>query len=503
MHSVSRIAAEALLLDHEPEQGGTGKDRARKAGRRGFNAIFAFVARSLQQLSTFIITILAAGFMLPAEYGIYSLAVVFITLIQTLTFTGYYQFVITSRADDRLVLGTAFWLITGLSVLGSLMLIALAGPIARVYGAPELQPVLIWMAAVQPISSAGAWSSAVLLRRGRMRLHFGIMFLQNMAALIGGVALLWLWQSLYALVAFRYVRVLSGALLYGLFMSDRPGFVYDRALARQATAFSGGLYGTRFLNFLSRYGADLLLGLMFTTAEAGLYRFGNRVATGATDVVAQPMQSFALTQFGAANRKERDFAPLLARFVGTTLIVIGGVAATVAVLVGRVSASFFDPAYTGALLVTYALAIRAILQTGTMLAEPVLAARHKTGVLMRYNLLWTVVTVVSVFAVAPFGLEALAWSQAAVALMATVAAMLLMRRFGVDTRPAWRAFAVATGLIAGYAAVLWAAWDLLSPAIVNPYAAIGAGLFVALLLGLATMALGNRLRVFSLGVFSG
>lgn len=49
-----------------------GKD-LRKSGKRGLLAVFAFTARSLQQASTLVITLLAAHFLLPAEYGIYSL----------------------------------------------------------------------------------------------------------------------------------------------------------------------------------------------------------------------------------------------------------------------------------------------------------------------------------------------------------------------------------------------------------------------------------------------
>lgn len=476
----------------------------RKAGQRGFDAIFAFIARSLQQIATFIITILAAGFLLPAEYGIYTLAVVFITLIQTLTYTGFYQFIITSKKDDAAILATSFWMITGLSLLASLVLALCARPIAWMYDAPELEPVIYYMAAIQPVSSAGAWSSAVLLRRQRVRLHFGIMFLQNIASLIGGVALLWWWQSLYALVAFRYIRVLSGTFLYTAFMPERPALTFDRVLAQEATAFSGGLYGSRLLGFLARYGADLILGLMFSTAESGLYRFGNRVATGATDIVAQPMRSFALTQFGAANRADQDLAPVLERFAGTTMLLIGGVAVVIAVFAQDVVANFFNPAYGAAIVVTYALAARAFAAIGAELLEPVLSARHRTGVLMTYNLIWTMLTVGAVFAAAPFGLEALAWVQAGVALASTLAALVVIRRQGQTAiKGALRVMAISVALVASYAVVLWFAWGWLRPVIAHPGLALTAGLAMAAVLGLAMLAAGYKLRVFFLRAFSG
>ncbi|MBY6005206.1 oligosaccharide flippase family protein [Salipiger bermudensis] len=482
-------------------------EKSRKLGngraRRGGMAIFAFVARSLQQIATFVITLLAARFLLPAEYGVYSLAIVFITLIQTLTYTGFYHFVVTSKQEDDVVLSTSFWMITGLATIAAGALALAAWPIAWAFDAPDLGPVLLLLAAVQPVAGAGAWFSAALLRRGAVNLHFTIMFVQNLAALVGGAVLLGLWQSLYALVAFRYLRVLTGAVLYLVLARDRPSRIFDREMARKATGFSGGLYGARFLNFLSRYAGDLLLGLMFSTAEAGLYRFGNRVAGGAVDVILQPMRSFALTQFGAAGRKGKDLAHPLERFTGTIVVLTGGVASVVVVFAPAVVADFFNPAYLAAIGVTYAMALRSVLSIGNLLLEPALAAKDRTGRVMMFNLVWTVLTILAVFVFSSFGLAALAWSQAAVMGMTTVSAFWLLRREGIRVGRAVRALGVSLGLVVLYAAALNELWLLLQAAIESDVLALCLGLGVATLLGCVALVLAWKLKVFTLGAFSG
>ena len=480
-----------------------GKAGGRLAGRSGM-AAFAFVARSLQQVSTFVVTLLAASFLLPAEYGIYALAIVFVTFIQTMTYTGFYHFIVTSKHDDAAVLSTSFWLIVGLATAATVIFCALAYPISWLFAAPELAPILILLTIIQPLAGAGAWSSAALLRRQAVNLHFVIMFVQNALALVGGVLLIWYWQSLYALVAVRYVRVLSGTLLYATLGRDRPSFRFDRALVPEAAVFSGNLYGSRLLNFLSRYAADLLLGLMFTPAAAGLYRFGNRVATGATDIVTQPMQSFALTQMGAAGRKGKDLTPVLGRFIGTTTILTGGVAATVIVMAPSVVQQFFKPDYMAALVVTYALAIRSVLGLGALLLEPVMAATGQTGLILRYNFAWTVVFVAVAFAASPFGLEALAWSQAAATGLSTLTAGILVQRHArVPAREQLRSFAVASALVVAYGAALHFGWTYIGEAVADRFLALGLGLSAALLLGLMTIAAGWRVKVWSLSVFSG
>lgn len=490
------------MPENEPKiHAGKGTGRARRSGQ----ALFAFVARSLQQISTFVITLLAARFLLPAEYGVYSLGIVFITLIQTLTYTGFYHFIVTSKEDDETVLSTSFWMITGLATVAAGVLALAALPISWAFKAPELFPVLLLLAAAQPVAGAGAWFSAALLRRQAVNLHFSIMFAQNFIALVGGAVLLWLWQSLYALVAFRYLRVLSGAALYLVLSSDRPGLLFDKALARRATGFSGGLYGARFLNFLSRYAGDLLLGLMFTTAEAGLYRFGSRVAGGAVDIVAQPMRSFALTQFGNAARKERALDAPLARFVGAVTLLTGIVAAVIIIFSKEVVADFFNPAYVAGIAVTYAMAVRAVGSVGSLVLEPALAAANDTRSVMTFNLIWAVLTVIGVFLAAPFGLEFLAWSQAAIMLASTASALaMLKRKAGIDITPAIRALCVATLLVLCYGVLVWQSWAVIAPLTgLAGVPGIIAGLVWAGILTLPTFVAGWKLGVFTLGVFSG
>jgi O-antigen/teichoic acid export membrane protein len=474
-------------------------------GRRGGAALFAFVARSLQQVSTLVMTFLAARFLPPSDYGVYSLGIVFIVLIQTLTYTGFYQFILNSGEDDETVLSTCFWLISGL-VTGAAVLLALAAfPLGWLFGADRLGAVLVLLALIQPLASIGAWSSAALLRRKAVVLNFTVMFIQNLVTLVGGALLLWFWHSLFALVAVRYLRVVAGAALYAILGRDWPKWLFDRELAVRATGFSAGLYGSRLLGFLSRYAGDLLLGLFYSAAAVGLYRFGNRVATGATDILAQPMSNFAATQFGAASRSGSGLEQVLVRFSGTVALLTGMVGAVVIVFAHDVIAICFHPSYLAALVVTYAMALRGIAGAGQSLVEPAFAALGRTSWVLMFNVLTGIVSVAAIAVSTPFGLEALAWGQALVVLVMTgVAFHLLHRRGGIDVAPAVRCFAGACALALAYGlALALLRFHLLAKLPLTAIELLGLGLSSAAVLALLFLALAARLRIFRLAAFSG
>lgn len=475
------------------------------AGRRGAVAAFAFSARSLQQVSTLAITLLAARYLAPADYGIYSLGVVFVILVQTLTFTGFYQFILTAREDDAGVLSTCFWLILGTVSAASAAMALGASAVEQALHAPRLASVLVLFALVQPLASVGAWSSAALLRRGAVTLNTAIVFTQNLVALVGGAALLWAWQSLYALVAFRYLRVVTGAGLYALFARDRPALAFSPALARRALAFSGGLYGARGLDFLARYGADLMLGMLHSPAAVGLYRFGNRVATGATDTLAQPMAIFAATQFGAAARNDQPLDAVLARFAGSIALLCGLVGATIIVVADIAVPLLFDPAYTAALAVTYAMAIRGAAGLGQVLIEPAFAAAGRTGWVMMFNFASAAMAILALLATAPWGLAALAWGQVLVVLTSSAGAFALLGwRAGIAVGPAVRNYGGALAIAGLYGLALWIVRHVvIAPLHAPPVLALLAVLGVATCVSCLALIGANRLGILRFDAFAG
>ncbi|MFK4874486.1 oligosaccharide flippase family protein [Novosphingobium sp. ZW T3_23] len=477
----------------------------RQFRQRGGLALFAFTARALEQAATLVMTLLAARFLMPAEFGVFTLANVFVILVQTLTYTGVFQFILAAKGDEDKIVSTGFWLIVLLVGTASLVLAAAAYPLQWLFSTPDLGLVLVLLALAQPAAALVAWSSATLLRRREVARNFRFVFLENLVALVSGALLLWYWHSLYALVAARYARIAFGAALFMLGGRTWPNPGFNVALARKAAVFSSNLYGSRFLAFLSRYSGDVLLGLFHSTADVGLYRFGNRVATGATDILSQPMSNFASTQFGSAARQEQDLAPVLARLSGTIALLTGMVGAVIIVFGEPVVSALFQPSYLAAMVVTYAMGLRGVAGVGQMLVEPVFAALDRTSWVMAYNFITAIASIAAIVAAAPFGIEVLAWSQAGVVFLSTLWAFHLIRwKGGVRVGEAVRNFILACllTLIFGLALLAVKHSDLTAIA-----SSVGMTLAIYLsasaVLALAVLFLGARWRVFSLDAFSG
>ncbi|PDT50409.1 oligosaccharide flippase family protein [Sinorhizobium fredii] len=477
--------------------------RLRRFGRTAiFTAAVAFLGRTSQQVFAVALVLIAAAFLTPAEYGVYSLATALAILLQTFTYAGFYHFIV--RQDDPLgtLLDTCFWCMMAVALLGAGALFG-AGPfLSSAFDAPSFFTALSILALDQVLGTPIAWISAVMLRRQQLRPLYAIMLVQNVLSFAAGLIFLLYWHSVAALLAYRVTKTGLGLILYFSHTRICPGLKFSPTLALSAFRYASGLYGSRIMHFLSRYSGDLLLGLMFSTAEAGLFRFGNRVVTGITDVISQPIKSFALTQFGDAQRRDGDFAAIYARFASTTLMLLGITCIAIALLVGPAVHAFLAPHYFEAIGVTRAICVATAATIGGMFLEPILSARGKTA---SYFLLTTASAAIAIAAIAlaaPVGLLAVAWSQSVVTMMSGVLGMTFIARYmpaplSVLVKPLAGTipYLVAFGL--GAFAIDGAARWAISA---GPYEVVVAAALMGLLAG-SLLWLGSRAGVVSMEVF--
>lgn len=471
--------------------------------RKLTTAGFSFSARGLEPATTFILTILAARFIQLSEYGVYTLSAIFVTFVQALSYSGYYQFVVTQKGDEKPLLDTLFWLIMGLSTLSGVVLWLAAPGIAALFGAPEMEAILKLFSYVQPFSGVGVWCSAVLMRRQQFTTNYAVIFAANLAALVGGVVLLIYWQSIYALVAYRYIRIVSAMLLYLPLTGVWPGFAFRRGLAVYATRYAGGLYGTRTMYFMARYGADIVLGLMFTTAEAGLYRFGDRLASGALDILQQPLVTIALAKFGLAGRKNRPFQPVYIEFSVTMTTLVGIGAVTIAIFAAPVLEIAFQPAYLAGAAVATALAMRSVLQSCSMLVEPALAAQGRISRAIVFACIVSIAQVGTAVAVSPFGLATLAWSQAAASLLVSLWGLVyVLRPTGISLGGVAPALLRSAAVVGLYAIAAFLVWQLFEATFGAGLLAVSGAVVVCGLFALGALVLATWARALHLSVFA-
>ena len=224
-----------------------------------------------RQLLRIIVAVILARLLSPHDYGIAGMVIVFSAL--ALIFSDLALGAALVQRDelteeDR---STAFWTSLGAGVFFSVAGILLAGPIADLYGEPQVRWLFVALSFTFVLTSVGTTQAALLsrdldFRRLELRLMGG--------ALVGAVVGIVLAVRGYGPWAIIGQQVAAAVVSTGLiwFSSPwRPRFVFSRSSLNDLGQFGANVFSSRILFYVNRNADNMLVGRYLGAASLGAY----------------------------------------------------------------------------------------------------------------------------------------------------------------------------------------------------------------------------------------
>ena len=408
-----------------------------------------------QQIGSLVIALATATVLSVQSYGVYALAIVFIEAGILLIYTGFHHYITSGKERADRLLPTMFTVMTGISTCFGVGLFLAAPTLASAFDTQTLAPVLMGLAVLQPGAAVIGWCSAVMLRENQAQTYFRCLLVSNVISVLIGVVCLIVFQSVFALVAYRVLRVALGLVLFLRCVPVMPSFGFDTAVALKAARFAKGLIGARALSYISNFGADILLAAMFSTAESGLFRLAVRMASAAVELVGLPIKTLAQMRFAKAARNGRGMQTEFNTLFLILLFYGGGVAMTVEIFSEPAIRQFFEPEYIVAAALAGPLAFRAVLVTISDLLDPVCAGLGNTDISLYFGVISAILALIALSIGAPFGLGTLVASLLIASAISTLIAIHFLFRFAnINVRSLGKAVAYVLVLLGGYTGCL-------------------------------------------------
>src|SRR5262245_61769826 len=221
------------------------------------------------QLAT---TIVLARLLTPRDYGLAAMVLIFRRIV-----TLFSDFALTPALVQRPVLtdkdrSTAFWTTIALGTVSTIVGVAVSGPIASLYGQPEVEPLFIAFSFSFLLVSLGATQAALLTRD----LEFRSLEIRNIIGSIVGsilaVVLAILGFGPWAIVSLPLATFGTSTILLWLFSAWRPSLAFSGESARGLLRFSSNVLGTQMLTYLTSNLDNFLVGRVLGPASLGAYR---------------------------------------------------------------------------------------------------------------------------------------------------------------------------------------------------------------------------------------
>jgi O-antigen/teichoic acid export membrane protein len=274
------------------------------------------------ELTRLLVFIILARLLDPRDFGLVSLALIFIGMTQVVADQGMADALVQRKILEPAHYDSAFWMNVAVGVMLAAIIAGLAIPISDLLDEPRLAPVLAVLALSIPISSLNLVQRALITRELGFR-SLAIRTLVSVAAgAVLGVSLAFLGFGVWSLVAQQLAISAVGVLVLWRVSDWRPRAAFSYQHFKDLFGFGSNVVGFRLLNYFNRTSDQLFIGSYLGAASLGFYTVGYRmlrllfqVTSSLIDRVAFPLYSRLQgnpQRLVRAHYKSTSFAALIA-----------------------------------------------------------------------------------------------------------------------------------------------------------------------------------------------
>ena len=421
------------------------------------SGLWSFAEVSSRHWINLIVMIVLARLLGPAAFGIVAIASAYIITTDLIVRGGLPEYVIKNETIDDQTCATIFWANTAVSLVVIAVTWGIAEPMAWLFEAPDLAAVLQALSLVLFVRAIGATHEARLVRAFGFKV---LAFRTLVASVVGGVVGVTMALAgfgIWSLVGERLGNHLSRTVLVWLATRWRPPFEFSLVVFRQVWRFGRSLTVSRLLASFDNQGQDFVIGGILGPQGVAYYRVAMYLLTAIIQVTIVPLTRVALPGFARLQGEPSRLADAYLKSAHIAALAALPLFFGGAVVAPDIVTLVFGRQWAPSAWVLQILCLAAPLHVLLYFYEPALIGVGRTQDLLRARIVQTAAGLGSAAVAAPFGVNWVAFGNAA--RMFAVGAYvlgLLQRVIGVPARrllldecgPLAAALAMAIGVLA-------------------------------------------------------
>lgn len=225
---------------------------------------------------TFLVGLVLARLLTPAEFGMIGMLTIFIAVSESFINSGFSNALIRKNDATETDYSTVFYFNLAAGALFFLILFFSAPYVGIFFKEPQLVPLLRILAIGLIISSLTIIQRTILTKRINFKLQTRISVISNIMSGIVGITMAYKGFGVWSLVA----QTLSKQTLYSLFLwlwnRWRPTLVFSIESFKELFAFGSRLLASGLIDTLYRNIYYLIIGKFFSAQELGYYTRANQ-----------------------------------------------------------------------------------------------------------------------------------------------------------------------------------------------------------------------------------
>jgi len=268
---------------------------------------WTFLERISAQLVSTIVGIILARALMPEEYGIISIVMIFIDFCNVFVTSGFGTAVIQKQNADKKDFNTAFVMSFGVSVLLYIVLFVSAPYIASFYEMSILENVLRVLGIRLLFTSINNVQQSFIQRDLQFRKLFFATIAGTVLSCVAGVAMAYSGFGVWALVTQYLLNVIIGTIALSFVCGWHPGLELSKESAKLIFSFGGKVLATNIVFTINAKFRSFATGKFFGAEALAFYDQGQKYPTLLVSNINASIQKVLLPVY---SRKQDDIVDL-------------------------------------------------------------------------------------------------------------------------------------------------------------------------------------------------
>jgi teichuronic acid exporter len=223
------------------------------------------------QVRTFIVSTILARLLMPEDFGLLGMAMVFASLTDSFVDFGFGNAVIQKQEVNKLQLSTVFWINMLMAlVLGVIMYFS--APLVAVYfEMPKLEPITKLMSLTFLIKGLSTLQNALYKKELDFKTPFKVNLFAGIASGILGIVLAFNGFGVYSLIYSQITGWVITTILIWYFSKWKPSFLFDLSEVKELWSFGYKYSLSIFIDSIFLRLDTIVIGKLFNAATLGLF----------------------------------------------------------------------------------------------------------------------------------------------------------------------------------------------------------------------------------------
>ena len=386
--------------------------------KAALSLVWTFTQQFGNQLIGFVVSLVLARILLPAEFGLVGMIAVVVAVGNALLDGGLTKSLIRDTGCDELDYSTVFFFNVGAGFLVYALIFISAPFIADFYE----QPILTNIIRIYCITIVITSFSAVQLARLTKRMDFKTQAVIAIpAAVMGGIVGIWMAYSGYGVWSLVWsgitTAVVSTSQMW--WYSDwKPKLVFNRTRFSKHLNYGYKLTLSDLLNRIFNNIFLIVIGKYFSAAQVGFYTRAETMKQLPVTNISRALDKVTFPLFVSIQDDEVRLKRVYKKLMLMVVFVVTPVLIFLAVLAEPVFVFLFTEKWLPAVPFFQILCITGILFPLHAYNLTILNVKGRSDLFLRLEVIKKVIIVVAIIIAIPFGIMALLYGQVVISLVA-------------------------------------------------------------------------------------